>query len=74
MPNPHTAESPGQFSIPNAARNVELSRADLPLHCPQPGTSLWNSHPRVFLPIEEQPDGRILCPYCSTEYILKSGK
>jgi uncharacterized Zn-finger protein len=26
---------------------------DLPLHCPLPGTSLWNYHPRVYLPIEE---------------------
>ena len=74
MPNPHTADCQGQLAVPNAVRTVEVTVADLPLHCPQPGTSLWNSHPRVFLPIEDRADGRILCPYCSTVYILKPGK
>lgn len=45
-----------------------VGRDDLPLHCPMPGTSLWNSHPRVFLPIEEA--GRATCPYCGTVYVL----
>lgn len=31
--------------------------------------SLWNSHPRVFLPIEET--GRARCPYCSAEFVLE---
>jgi len=50
----------------------EVSRADLPLHCPMPGTPLWSSHPRVYLPIEET--GYARCPYCGTEYFLKEGK
>jgi len=32
---------------------------------------LWNSHPRVFLPLEKT--GEIRCPYCSTVYVLKKG-
>lgn len=44
---------------------------DLPLHCPMPSMLLWNSHPRVFLPIEDT--GEALCPYCGTRYILKGG-
>lgn len=47
----------------------EVTRKDLPLHCPLPGTSLWNSHPRVFLPIEKT--GSAVCPYCGTEYVLR---
>ena len=47
----------------------EVSRADLPLHCPMPGSELWNSHPRVFLPIEDS--GKAKCPYCGAEYVLK---
>ncbi len=47
----------------------EVSRAALPLHCPMPGEALWNSHPRVFLPIQEK--GRVTCPYCGMEYVLK---
>ena len=47
----------------------KVKRADLPLHCPTPEMSLWDSHPRVFLPIEET--GKALCPYCGAEYILQ---
>ena len=45
-----------------------VTRAELPLHCPLPGTSLWNSHPRVFLPIEDT--GEAVCPYCGARYTL----
>ncbi len=71
MPNPHTAEHQDQYRKPNAERSVEVGAADLPLHCPMPGSSLWDSHPRVFLPIEDAKDGQILCPYCGTRYRLK---
>ncbi len=53
---------------PVSQRLYRVSRRDLPLHCPLDGQSLWNAHPRVFLPIEET--GRVRCPYCSAEYIL----
>jgi len=55
---------------PNAENKYEVTRADLPLHCPMPGMSLWNSHPRVFLPIEDS-GGKAKCPYCGAEYTLK---
>ncbi|RMH16191.1 MAG: zinc-finger domain-containing protein [Gammaproteobacteria bacterium] len=57
-----------QQKQPNAETRVHVTRQDLPLHCPLPGTSNWNSHPRVFLPIEKT--GREKCPYCGTDYIL----
>ena len=53
----------------NADRVYNVSRKDLPLHCPLPSMSLWNSHPRVYLAIEES--GRANCPYCGTQYILE---
>jgi uncharacterized Zn-finger protein len=53
---------------PNAQSRYEVTRADLPLHCPMPNTSLWNSHPRVFLPIETT--GQSKCPYCGADYVL----
>jgi uncharacterized Zn-finger protein len=52
-------------------RLVEVSTADLPLHCPMPGKSLWDAHPRVFLPVENT--GEVLCPYCGTLYKLQGG-
>lgn len=53
----------------NTARLIEVTAADLPLHCPMPSMKLWNAHPRVFLPIEKT--GESLCPYCGTLYRLK---
>ncbi|SDH21307.1 MULTISPECIES: zinc-finger domain-containing protein [unclassified Nitrosomonas] len=52
-------------------RQIEITDDDLPLHCPISSMRLWNSHPRVFLPIEAT--GEALCPYCGTRYILKGG-
>ena len=51
------------------ARYYEVTAAGLPLHCPTPAMPQWNSHPRVFLPIEQS--GEALCPYCGTLYKLK---
>ena len=52
----------------NAECHYEVSRADLPLSCPMPAMKLWNSHPRVYLPIEVT--GRAQCPYCGAVYTL----
>jgi uncharacterized Zn-finger protein len=53
----------------NAERIYRVTRDDLPLSCPTPDMSLWNSHPRVYLPIEKT--GRASCPYCGAEYVLE---
>ncbi len=58
-----------QPDTPNTDEEVVVGREDLPLHCPAPGRRLWDSHPRVFLPIQES--GQERCPYCGTLYILK---
>ena len=55
----------------NKSRQVEVTTDDLPLHCPTPSMELWDTHPRVFLPIEDT--GEALCPYCGTLYTLKGG-
>jgi uncharacterized Zn-finger protein len=55
----------------NRLRDIEVTAADLPLHCPMPAMVLWNAHPRVFLPID--PSGAALCPYCGTRYHLAGG-
>ena len=60
-----------QRQTENTDRNIEVTAADLPLHCPTPAMLLWNAHPRVFLPIEKT--GEALCPYCGTHYTLKGG-
>jgi uncharacterized Zn-finger protein len=59
------------YSKLNTDKDVEVSRNDLPLHCPTDESAVWCSHPRVFLPIEDSPDGSYRCPYCGTLYKLK---
>jgi uncharacterized Zn-finger protein len=53
---------------PNAQNHYDVTIEDLPLSCPMPQMILWNSHPRVYLPIEAT--GWAKCPYCSAEYTL----
>ena len=53
---------------PNAENRYEVSAADLPLSCPMSGMSLWNSHPKVYLPIEAT--GEAKCPYCGALYVM----
>ena len=54
----------------NAENRYEVTRDDLPLSCPMPGMSLWNSHPKVYLPIEDE-GGESVCAYCGARYVLK---
>lgn len=53
----------------NARQRYEVRRADLPLSCPMPSMALWNSHPRVYLPIKAE-GGESSCPYCGARYVL----
>ena len=57
-------------SIELVPEPMPVHRADLPLSCPTPEMALWNSHPRVYLPIQDDPDGHAQCPYCSAIYQL----
>ncbi|HQW65127.1 MAG TPA: zinc-finger domain-containing protein [Pseudomonadota bacterium] len=67
MPRPDPA---AEKLVPaNAENRYEVTRADLPLACPMPGMSLWNSHPRVYLAVEA--GGNARCPYCGAVYVLK---
>jgi uncharacterized Zn-finger protein len=53
----------------NAQLHYEVTASDLPLSCPSPAMALWNSHPRVYLAIEQT--GFAKCGYCGAEYTLK---
>ncbi len=53
----------------NTETEYRVRRSDLPLSCPTPDMALWNSHPRVYLPIEKT--GRAKCPYCGADFILE---
>ncbi len=53
----------------NAQHRYQVRAHDLPLSCPMPGMYLWNSHPKVYLPVEETGEAR--CPYCGADYFLE---
>ena len=55
-------------ATPNTHLVYEVKRADLPVSCPLPDMMVWNSHPKVYLPIEAT--GRAKCPYCGADYVL----
>lgn len=53
---------------PNAENHYDVTERDLPLSCPMPGMYQWNSHPKVYLPVEKE--GTVKCPYCSATFTL----
>jgi len=50
----------------NARMSYQVGAGDIPLSCPTPAMELWNSHPRVYLPIEA--GGAAKCPYCGAVF------
>jgi len=69
MTQANTVPNDDRTIEPNAQSRYEVTSKDLPLHCPMKGMSLWNSHPRVYLPIEQTGEAR--CLYCGAVYVLK---
>lgn len=63
------ATKPAPGGPANASQRYEVHRAQLPLSCPTPAMALWNSHPRVYLPIEKN-GGEAQCPYCGARFVL----
>lgn len=52
----------------NTERTYQVRRTELPLSCPTAEMILWDSHPRVYLPIEAT--GEADCPYCGAHFTL----
>lgn len=51
---------------------IEVTKDELPMHCPTPGAELWDSHPRVFIPLEDAPEAS--CSYCGNVFKLVENK
>lgn len=68
MPDPQTHDREDLIP-PNGKNTYEIDKSDLPLSCPMPGMYLWNSHPKVYLPIHKT--GEATCPYCGAHYTLR---
>lgn len=61
MPNTDTRAA-------NTESVYHVHKKDLPLACPMPDMPVWNSHPRVYLPIADS--GEETCPYCGARFVL----
>lgn len=53
--------------LAKANRHYQVREADLPLSCPMPDMPLWDSHPRIWLPLAEA-GGSAQCTYCGTRF------
>ena len=58
----------GALKTPNDRKRYEIRPEQLPICCPMPDQRLWDSHPRVWLPLGQVERAR--CPYCSAEFTL----
>ena len=67
--NPDTASHPEDFQTPNRDNVVTVTQADLPVYCPREEEAVWNSHPRVYIHLENKAD-EARCIYCGTVYRL----
>ncbi len=57
-----------QHKKSEAAESVKLKPSELPAYCPTEEMGLWNSHPRVYIPLDEKKEAS--CPYCGTLFTL----
>ncbi len=53
----------------NTQQQYIVSEDDLPLSCPMDSMRVWDSHPKVYLPIEKT--GKVVCPYCDAMFVLE---
>jgi uncharacterized Zn-finger protein len=73
-----TPSHSGSTATTSTATTIELSAKEIQQYggvfCPNPkaGMKIWNNHPRVFIDIAHQSQGR--CPYCGTVYRLQAGE
>jgi len=68
MPITNQSAQSLELAVPNSENEYLVTQTDLPLHCPTKEMSKWNSHPRVFIPVEDT--GEALCPYCGAIFRL----
>jgi uncharacterized Zn-finger protein len=62
-------------TLKNPAPVVMVKAAELEgggvVFCPNPKMPLWSNHPRVFIDVASNGEGR--CAYCGTVYRLEAG-
>lgn len=53
----------------NTEKQYFVKHNALPVSCPEKNMTLWNAHPRVYLPLDDaHPEA--ICPYCDAKFIL----
>jgi len=58
----------------NTQQCYDIKKQQLPLSCPAEDMRVYDSHPRVFLPLGKQVGDEVIrevtCPYCGARYQL----
>jgi len=57
-----------KFADSQVQKYFVVRQGDLPMSCPKPGLSQWDSHPKVYLHLKA--NVRQACPYCGEMYML----
>jgi len=60
-----------QNQQPDQTDVVTIKKSELPAYCPTESMDLYGSHPRVYIPLEENKQSN--CPYCGTRFVLVEG-
>ena len=58
----------GQVADLQVQKYFVVHHDELPMSCPRPGLSRWDSHPKVYIHLK--PNVRQSCPYCGEVYML----
>lgn len=58
------------MNIHEKTREILVQHDELPISCPTKSMTLWNAHPRVYLPLSEE-NPHVVCPYCDTAFVLE---
>lgn len=52
----------------NTEKTYQVNSSDLPISCPTDDMKTWDSHPKVYLEMDET--GKATCQYCGAQFIL----
>ena len=50
-------------------KTYTVNKDELPAYCPPKDTDLWNSHPKIYLALDDD-NVEAKCPYCGNVFVL----
>lgn len=66
----NTKKNKSSLKEANSKKLYKIAKSALPISCPMPDMEIWNSHPKVYIPLGDD-NKEDMCPYCGAEFVLK---